>query len=473
MKTTMHAITVVAVLALGALGPWAHADDDLSQVGSVSSTSESNQQIYQTAKGEASEWLAAKRRAGEAVNKDDEIVQSSLGVDRYVEELRRDPVSDADAAAARAARHLDEARALHEAARAPVSDQISNLIGSDPQIQSILDAAAETEQGLPTSPPTRYLVTASRAMGDTAIKHLLDIGREHPDMAIVFRGVKPGETAQEMALWILTLQQPDADGRIANVVLDPTVFSGNGISTAPVLLRLNEQGGVLARAGGVANPQWIEDQVARGATGDLGTFGEIVEVSEEDLIDVMKRELAESNMKSRAETMVDNFWRSQPATDLPTATENRERTVDPTVVLVDGITAPDGTVIALPGQRLNPFDAIPFTAHVLVFDARDPAQITWAREQVVALEGKEVIPVMSSIDPDKGWEVFDGLVTGLGRHVYLLQPEMVERFQLERVPSIVEGGDRVLIVREFALDKKPSGGAGETASTAGAGQGGP
>jgi hypothetical protein len=47
--------------------------------------------------------------------------------------------------------------------------------------------------------------------------------------------------------------------------------------------------------------------------------------------------------------------------------------------------------------------------------------------------------------------------------VYVLQPEMVERFQLEKVPATVEGGDRVLIVKEYAASTLTSQGEADDA----------
>jgi conjugal transfer pilus assembly protein TraW len=123
------------------------------------------------------------------------------------------------------------------------------------------------------------------------------------------------------------------------------------------------------------------------------------------------------------------------------------------VTLVEGFTGPDGTVIAYPGQRINPMDAVPFDQLVIVIDGTDPRQVAWARRKSDEATGVAVTVVTTRISRDDGWNHYTGMVVALDQPIYLIPAEMVERFRLERVPATVEGGNRVLIVREYAANE--------------------
>ena len=396
------------------------------------------------------QWKSDADSAKAAFNQDDVLIQNYLEARKRGEAMLDDPALMPEAVENTIAPFEDEVRQITEQSVPKVESIIDQLVGGDPTVQSILEASSANRPD--AAPLPKYILAVSRSMGEGAIQKALAIGREHPDMVIVFRGVLPGEKVQDLIAYLVRLNPPKEGEALANVVIDPTVFRDNGVTVAPTLLRIDEGRQVLLQARGVANPVWIEDRLARGERGDLGKNGETSEVSEEDIIEVMKRQLAAAKPEERAKRALENYWSYQKWNSLPTATRDRTREVDPTVVIPDGIYGPDGTVIAYPGQRLNPFDAIPFTMTVVVIDGRDPVQVAFARQKVVELDGKQVVVVTTEINPDKGWENFKDLVTRVGRMVYVLPPEMVERFQLEHVPCTVEGGDRVLIVREFALD---------------------
>lgn len=454
-----------ALLALS-MGDFALAQPSVEGVGDIETATEEQRRLYEETRSD-SRWLEQKLEAGQSVNRDDVLLDQALKAkasaaeivgEQFVEQIQDRSGADA---------YLDAVQDLQRHTDSGLSRAIEEMIGGDPQIQALLEASAEGQSDEP--PPARYVVAVSRSMGESALQELMEIAKQHPDMVLVFRGLLPGEKMEELIRFLMKLQPPEEGAALANVMIEPTVFSGMGITVAPTLLRLAEDGSVVAQARGVGNPTWIEERVQNGEVGDLGKFGETTEVIEEDMIVTMQRKLAESNAVQRAVDQKNNFWHHQRQHSLPTATKDRTRTVDPTVVVVDGIYGPDGSVIAFPGQKLNPFDAIPFTMTVVVFNGRDKRQVEWARSKVIELEGKEITLVTTEVDPLHGWDGYNELIETVGRHVYLLPPEMAERFALENVPATVEGGDRVLIVKEYQVhEPAPSAQAkdGEGASDA-------
>ena len=395
---------------------------------------------------EKATWEAQQERAR---NADDDLLDDFQKANEQAASIVNDPSLSAESVEQAIDRYSEQAHELVDGKTPSLEQSIEAISGTHPSVQSMLDAIADNPE--PPVTLAKYRLLVSRSMGEGALKRVMEIAEAHPDMVIVFRGLLPGERVTDLIGLLGKLRPPTEGEPVANVALDPTAFSDSGVTVVPRLERLDEEGNVLAWARGVANPEWIEDRFERGERGDLGQFGDTSEIAEEDMIEVMKRQLAEAHPEERARRNMEDFWKHQQWQSLPTATKDRRREVDPTVVLVDGITAPDGTVIAFPGQRVNPMDVMPFSMTLIVIDARDPAQIAFARKKVVELEGQDVTVVTTEIDPELGWKAYSDLLEGVGRMVYLLQPEMVDRFQLEKVPCTVEGGDRVLVVKEYAL----------------------
>jgi len=267
---------------------------------------------------------------------------------------------------------------------------------------------------------------------------------------LVFRGLKRGQKFTDIMRLVTDLHVMKAGDRIPRVIIDPTLFTDNGITVVPTLQKFGDDDQVIATARGASNPKWLEEQIRAGRRGDLGLAGATMPIAEIDMITLLKESAAKIDLEAYGKKQVEQFWKQRKFTRLPTATASRTRRVDPTVVMTETITAPDGTVLAYPGQRLNPFDVAPFNMKLVVIDGRDDAQVAWARRQVIAGEGKQVRVIATDFPSEGGWKEYDSLIGDIGRMVYLLDENVAERFQLEKVPCTVEGGDRVLIVREFA-----------------------
>jgi conjugal transfer pilus assembly protein TraW len=65
-----------------------------------------------------------------------------------------------------------------------------------------------------------------------------------------------------------------------------------------------------------------------------------------------------------------------------------------------------------------------------------------------------VVVVTTKVDREDGWNSYGQMMEVMQQPVYLLQEIMVERFGLQTVPAVVEGGERVLVVNEYALSGK-------------------
>ena len=248
-------------------------------------------------------------------------------------------------------------------------------------------------------------------------------------------------------------------GRIPNVVIDPTLFQRYAVTLAPTLvLERTGAGGVDApvRVTGAVPVDWLRRQARRAAPDeavDLGRRAEVHEIAEADLVLEMQRRLAAMDFESRRRAAIDRFWSNRTFLRLPDAPEDAAFEIDPTVRVTADITDLNGRVLVAAGERFNPLDALPLTKTVIVFRGTDPRHRAKAAELAgeVRLAGRGVILLTTELDTAAGWDGLEEIETVLQGPVYLLFPDVAERFHLRHVPSTVQADGPRLIVREWAL----------------------
>jgi conjugal transfer pilus assembly protein TraW len=287
-------------------------------------------------------------------------------------------------------------------------------------------------------------VLASTALGEGALRDLFALAAQTPGTRVVFRGVLPGQSLMDflrtLAPLLAELDPPPA------VELDPTPFGTEKI--APVLIASGPQGEI-ARVEGLSDPAWLRSQVAGGQGGDLGVRGPVKPIVEPNLVDELKRRLAELDLAKLREKAIGRYWQRVSFSPLPVAGQRRERVIDPTVTANADVRDHEGNLVVAAGTRTNPLDMLPFTQRLVVFDATDPRQVTVAlRMGEEAAKGRRVTYIATAFERRSGWDGFRSVEDRLDAPVYLLTPDVRARFALERVPAMVEARERVFVVTE-------------------------
>ena len=67
--------------------------------------------------------------------------------------------------------------------------------------------------------------------------------------------------------------------------------------------------------------------------------------------------------------------------------------------------------------------------------------------------GKSVIPVLSEIDKAQGWEMYNGIAREINHPVYMLTPELKQRFGIMRTLSVVRASGRFFELREVKVER--------------------
>lgn len=180
---------------------------------------------------------------------------------------------------------------------------------------------------------------------------------------------------------------------------------------------------------------------------NLGTIGPTYPVAEKNLLDVIMARLRvkeasgelkrhEQEARDRAAYAVNN---PRPVDGLRRAQAARTFYFDPTFTLQSNVVDSTGAVLFPAGTRKNPLEVVSLSKHLLFFDARDPGQVTRARELIERYQGK-VKPILvggSYLDLMKRWNkpVF-----------YDQDGTLVRKFGIAAVPAIVsQEGQRLRI----------------------------
>jgi conjugal transfer pilus assembly protein TraW len=291
----------------------------------------------------------------------------------------------------------------------------------------------------------RITVLVSRSLGAAQLKEIFAFAADTPRARVAFRGVAEDESLMDFVRQVHGLLAGIEP--VPEVVLDPTPFAAAGMDIAPVLLAQGPDG-ELARVAGLADPLWLRSRVLAGERGDLGVLGPVRPVTEPDLIGELQRRLAALDLDKLRERALERFWHRVGFEELPVAAEPRTREIDPTITAPRDLHSADGTLLVRAGETLNPLDRLPFTLRLVVFDATDDRQVVTARRLGRETGDRRVLYLATRLERSEGWEGLAAVEDSLDAPVYLLTPDVRERFGLERSPAFIEARGRVFVVAE-------------------------
>ena len=312
-------------------------------------------------------------------------------------------------------------------------------------------------------------VFISFSLGDEELKELFARNAGKDDTALVFRGIPDGMTFGEGVKHIQGLAaQFDP---MPNVVVDPTLFRDFQIKAVPTVIRVREKKSVvqvrkpgmkrtdtaelLGKATGLHSDAWIKSQLEAGRKGDFGQQGEVREIEERDLIEVAKERVLRIDWEEKKERAAKRAWANLQYENLPTASKSVVRTIDPTILVEEDILDLNGNAIRRAGDRVNPMDIRPLTLALIVFNPLVESELKVVEAELPKLkkEHPEVMLLATDMVKDEtGWDAYTRLTDRLDSHVYLLTPEVRERFLLRATPSVVTGDNerKLFVVREIA-----------------------
>lgn len=131
--------------------------------------------------------------------------------------------------------------------------------------------------------------------------------------------------------------------------------------------------------------------VTPASAGDLGTHGQTFAIAEQDILEVIARQLRLAEASGRMASLQEEFQRRvkerverpTPVPGLTKTAEPRSWLFDPSIFVPQDYADQQGRVFARQGQRINPLERLPGFDRVLIFlDGDDAAQVDWGIQQL-------------------------------------------------------------------------------------------
>ena len=263
--------------------------------------------------------------------------------------------------------------------------------------------------------------------------------------SLVFRGIeKGGDTGTITRRLYATVKDIKP---IPAAVIDPLLFTRFDVQAVPTMIEINADGETrIAR--GLPGFAWMSKQ----DTGDLGQRGPVFDIAEPDMIEEMQRRMSEFDWEKEKKHALDNFWAQQKdSVNLPVAEKNRERRIDTSIVSTQDIFHPDGRLIIKKGQTINPQALMPMRHAYILFDATNKRQVEIVKkigDELLAKQ-KPVVYLFSKMDTENGWDHYNQTTELMNAPIYKLNKTIIERFQIQSLPSVVEGQGDTILIREI------------------------
>ncbi len=185
---------------------------------------------------------------------------------------------------------------------------------------------------------------------------------------------------------------------------------------------------------------------------DLGVVGTTYPIIEKDALAEIEERAKQVDWskvvnKDKMKSAIKNF-KPKGIKKLPRAIESRTFKVDMTYTLDADITDKDGNVLYPKGFTFNPLDFVhnPGTIFIVI-DGADRAQVDWFKKSTYANNAN--VTLMLTDGP------YYALAEELRRPVFYAIHGIIERFELQFVPSIIKQAGRTMEVNEVDVDKLP------------------
>lgn len=316
---------------------------------------------------------------------------------------------------------------------------------SDPELSD----GEESDKKHPLGEGLRTLIFVSWSMGATAIKDIMESYDERPGTGIVFRGIPDGMKMIDAVTKMHMLTQ-DTQSQVS-VLLDPLAFRRHGIDTVPAIVLEGADDKLLAKASGTSSTRIVDSAVEAGkpAGTDLGAHGPTSEILEPDLMEVAKARIEALDTEAMKKRAIDRFWHNETGSPLPPVSVPAIRYVDASVIIPEDILDNHGNIVQKAG-RINPLEMMPFNQKLVVIDPTQDWQVELAKREYASHGASLTVTVMATQIPvTSGWDLFEATQDSIDAPLYLLKPDMAQRFQILRAPSVVTAEGLEFKVQEF------------------------
>ncbi|KMV34081.1 MULTISPECIES: type-F conjugative transfer system protein TraW [Enterobacteriaceae] len=184
---------------------------------------------------------------------------------------------------------------------------------------------------------------------------------------------------------------------------------------------------------------------------DLGTWGNLFEPAEQDMLVFIQNRLGameksgelERLQREATDRVKAHAVRPAPVPGLTPAVTYRALRFDPTFTVADTITDMQGRIIARRGDQVNPLDKVPYSETLFFIDGDNREQLAWMKAQLPGLTNFKIILVNGNVRDTSQM---------LDEQIYFDQAGVLtSKFGFEHTPVRVTRDGRVLKVEEIPV----------------------
>jgi type-F conjugative transfer system pilin assembly protein TrbC len=295
--------------------------------------------------------------------------------------------------------------------------------------------ADDAETSAPGLPDNFAYVFISYSMPDAEIKSLFTESlSDDANVVFVFRGWQPPYISAHMGKLRQLVEKLDGTPK---VIIDPTLFRDGQIDTVPSLIKRRADG-VWSRVDGIVS---IIDAVERIAEMPKERFvidkpiGRIYEIREPDIIEIAKERVRNYDWNAAVEKVKKKgVLSASPKWNLPPATKDVIRNIDPTITITKDIPSGTGQFIARKGLRINPLRTMNLGGPYIVFNPDRKSEYAKVKEWIKTNPYSYLMVTHLPTEPSE----FRKLETEFYKPVKPINKLIVKRFQLEVTPTLIE-----------------------------------
>lgn len=185
------------------------------------------------------------------------------------------------------------------------------------------------------------------------------------------------------------------------------------------------------------------NQIQPGRVVELGTDGPVHPILERDTLELIQertRQISSDGVRAKFATAIREHGLRLPG--LPVVTLSQRRTFEPVIAIQDDIRIPGGDIVAPAGTQLRPLEHATIMGRWVFVDLAQPQQLRWTKQILGQDPTLRIVAVHGDLI-----EAERILQTKL----YLAYPTLLDRFGVERVPSVVTQVGHHFVIDEVAL----------------------
>ncbi len=188
---------------------------------------------------------------------------------------------------------------------------------------------------------------------------------------------------------------------------------------------------------------------------DLGTYGEVWEIKEKDVVEEIQSKLSkmaangllEKHNKKILETTKQNINRPKAFENIKHTIIPREYRYDPTYSYPEDLKDHKGQVFYKAGTKVNPFDHISLPYELLLLDGDSKEHITWALDKYKKSKIKPLLILVKGepLNLSKANDI----------HFYFDQyGHISKKLGIEQVPAVIRQDGKGLLIKEIKLKEE-------------------